>query len=92
MENFLENIRANWGRTLIFALLLLCGLTLFFAFSHDETIRIALLVVVTLSYITWGIIHHHMKHDLTLVIALEYITVAIFAAVGIVAILGWGKQ
>ncbi len=92
MDNLLENIRNHLPRTIIFCLLIAMGLTFFFAFSHDQTIRMVMLGIVTLSYITWGLVHHHIKKDLTWIIAFEYITVASFAAVGIYALLGWGNQ
>lgn len=90
MMNLLENFRAHMGRTILFAMLLLCGLTLFFAFAHDTRLRLVILGVVTLAYIAWGILHHYVQKDLTVFKVIEYITIAIFAAVGIGTVLGWG--
>lgn len=89
MNNLIEDIRAHFGRTVIFTLILMCGLTLFFAFSHDNQMRVIMLSVVTIAYIVWGLVHHYIQKDLTLLKALEYVTIAVFAAVGIGAVLGW---
>lgn len=92
MNNLLENIREHFGRIVIFALLLLIILTLFIAFSHDPQMRIILLTFVTCAYIIYGLLHHHVQKELTIIKALEYITIAVFAAVGIGVVLGWGWQ
>ena len=92
MNNLLENLRSHVGRTVIFTLILLCGLTLFFAFSHDTQMRMVMLGFVTISYMLWGIVTHYIQKDLTLLKILEYVTIAIFAAVGVGTVLGWGMQ
>jgi len=89
MNNLIEDLRTHFGRTVIFILILLCGMTLFFAFSHDTYMRITMLSVVTIAYIAWGLVHHYIQKDLTLIKAFEYVTIAVFAAVGIGAVLGW---
>jgi hypothetical protein len=92
MENFLQNFRHHIGHTVLLILILFFGFTLFFAFSHDTEIRIMLLFLVSASYAIWGVVHHYVRRDLTWGIALEYISVAFLAGIGILSILGWGIQ
>lgn len=53
----------------------------FIAFSYDKTFQEALVLAVAVSYVTWGIIHHHLHGDLHLSVIVEYIAVAVLGAV-----------
>jgi hypothetical protein len=90
MENTLDNLKNHFGHSVILLLFLIFGVTLFFAFSHDPYMRIILLILVSICYAIWGVAHHYVRKDLTWGLALEYISIAFLAGVGVFAILGWG--
>ncbi|MBU2632647.1 hypothetical protein KKG52_02920 [Patescibacteria group bacterium] len=51
---------------------------------EEKSIKISLLVLTGVFYAIWGIIHHYLKHNLTLEIIMEYVIVG---ALGISVIL-----
>lgn len=61
------------------------GAFLFFSFNH--TYQLIILLVTGISYILWGIIHHHLQDDLHLKVAVEYILVALLAEIIILSLL-----
>jgi len=91
MDNILDNFRQHIGHTLILLLTLIFGVTLFFAFSHDPSLRLLLLTLVSVSYAIWGILHHYLRKDLNWALVIEYTTFAFLAAVGAFTLLGWGN-
>ncbi|MDQ3239596.1 MAG: hypothetical protein M3P33_03670 [bacterium] len=90
MDNILENFRKHLGHSVLLLLFLSFGVTLFLAFSHDSVMRIIMLVLVSLCYALWGVVHHYVRKDLSWGLAIEYITIAFLAGVGVLSILGWG--
>ncbi|KKQ43547.1 MAG: hypothetical protein US60_C0001G0062 [Microgenomates group bacterium GW2011_GWC1_37_8] len=61
--------------------IIFAGLVGFWIFSYDMVFQLAIVVAVAASYISWGIIHHHMHNDLNLSVVLEYIAVAVVGLV-----------
>jgi len=57
------------------------GLLSFFLFSYDQKFQLAAMIATAAGYITWGIIHHKLKEDLSIDVILEYIFVAILGVV-----------
>ena len=53
----------------------------FFAFSYDKSFQLAIITAASLSYFTWGIVHHYLHRDLNLQILIEY---AVIASLGFV--------
>ncbi|MFC1710322.1 hypothetical protein ACFL0F_01505 [Patescibacteria group bacterium] len=59
------------------------GLIGFLLFSYDRTFQIAIVIALAVSYVIWGIVHHHIHKDLHLSVIVEYIVVA---ALGLVIV------
>ena len=54
------------------------GLTLF---SYDRNFQIAVALATGISYVSWGLIHHHIHRDLHFEVFMEYLAVAILGTV-----------
>ena len=52
------------------------GLVGFVTFSYDKAFQAVMLIGIAVSYVVWGIVHHHLHDDLYLIIVLEYIIIA----------------
>ena len=52
-------------------------------FLQDKSSQLLVLILTALFYILWGIIHHHLHHDLTAKIVVEYV---LMGALGISAV------
>ena len=59
--------------------LLMVGLWGLFWFDYSPLIQLAILVSMSASYVTWGIVHHWHHRDLHIKIVFEYLVIAIFA-------------
>ena len=57
------------------------GLLAFVFFSYDPTFKIAVIISIAVSYVVWGIVHHHLRGDLYLEVVLEYIAVAVLGLI-----------
>lgn len=53
------------------------GIIGFSLFSYDRLFQSMIVVAVGVSYIIWGVIHHHIHRDLYLSVFVEYLAVAI---------------
>lgn len=56
--------------------ILFAGFAGLILFSYDKNFQTAIAVSSALTYIGWGIIHHHLHKDLHLETVIEYIAVA----------------
>jgi len=56
-------------------IVLILGVT-FIVFSNSNVkAQLSITVLVTFFYVLWGIIHHHLDHDLTAKIVVEYVLI-----------------
>lgn len=53
----------------------------FYFFSYDKNFQVGVVVAMSLSYISWGIIHHTIHKDICLTIVLEYVAISILGMV-----------
>ncbi len=53
--------------------LLAIGVFLGFETKYDRQLQIDAVLLLSLAYATWGILHHMLHHDLTLKIVIEYV-------------------
>ena len=72
--------------------LVLFGILLFsFAgliiFSYSKDFQVAIAAALSLSYVSWGIIHHYLHKDLHWEVAVEYLVVAALGFVLIFSII-----
>jgi hypothetical protein len=60
---------------------MLVGLWLLFWFGSNQVLKLSIVVVMSMIYVTWGVVHHKQHNDLHPKIVLEYIVVALMAVV-----------
>lgn len=63
------------------------GVIGFYVFSYDRLFQFFIAVAVSLSYVTWGVVHHYLHEDFHLSILIEYLVIAILGLVVIFSIL-----
>ena len=63
------------------------GLIGFYLFPYDRQFLIGLTVALSLSYLSWGIIHHFIHGELCMAIILEYLTIAILGSVIVISLI-----
>lgn len=65
---------------IILLCLLLTGAGLVLYLNTQKTLQIAAIILMSLSYLTWGIIHHLKNKDFHLEVLLEYLSLAILGS------------
>jgi EamA domain-containing membrane protein RarD len=63
------------------------GIIGFYIFSYDRLFQFFIAIAVSLSYVTWGLVHHYIHQDFHLSVLIEYLVIAILALVVIFSIL-----
>lgn len=53
----------------------------FSVFSWDRAFRIAIVVAISASYVSWGIVHHFLHDDLYPEVVVEYVGIALLGSV-----------
>ncbi|HKC04928.1 MAG TPA: hypothetical protein VKC54_03590 [Patescibacteria group bacterium] len=50
-------------------------------FSYDKNLQVAISIATGISYVSWGVIHHHIHRDLHFEVFMEYLAVAVLGTV-----------
>jgi len=66
--------------TLLFAILL-AGFAGLILFSYDKNLQAAIAIGTGITYVAWGLIHHHIHRDLHFEVFMEYLAVAVLGTV-----------
>ncbi|KKQ95800.1 MAG: hypothetical protein UV74_C0013G0405 [Candidatus Woesebacteria bacterium GW2011_GWB1_43_14] len=53
------------------------GVAGFWIFSYDRIFQISITIAIGASYVSWGIIHHYLHHDLHWKVVLEYLGISL---------------
>ncbi len=61
--------------------ILFAGFVGLILFSYDRNFQIAVALATGISYVSWGLIHHHIHRDLHFEVFMEYLAVAILGTV-----------
>ena len=61
--------------------ILLAGFAGLILFSYDKNFQVAIAFALGVSYVAWGIIHHHIHRDLYFEVVVEYATVALLGMI-----------
>lgn len=61
--------------------ILLAGFAGLILFSYDQNFQIAVAIATGISYVSWGLIHHHIHRDLHFEVFMEYLAVAVLGTV-----------
>ncbi len=70
---------------IILILLIIIGLGIFWYFSYDRIIQLAVVAILLALYLIWGIIHHLRTKTLSNAIILEYLAVVLIVVVFILS-------
>ena len=63
---------------LVLIALLLAGATIYLYFHQDQVMQRIVALGMGLTYVLWGIIHHHRADKVTTKVVLEYVLIAVF--------------
>ncbi|HCC09067.1 TPA: hypothetical protein DEP81_03755 [Candidatus Woesebacteria bacterium] len=77
MRHFLKHL----SHYMVLFGILLAGFAGLILFSYDKAFQIAVASALVLSYVSWGVAHHYLDHDLRLETVIEYLVVAILGFV-----------
>ena len=80
-------MRENLIHFLVLLVILDLAVAAFFVFSFNRTYQAAVVVIMGILYVLWGIIHHFLSEDLHLKVILEYVLIALLANLVILSLL-----
>ncbi len=83
----IKKIKMHLGYYISLIGILAFGFLLVFLYSSNRGLQVAVVILTTLFYISWGIIHHLINHDFHLKIVVEYVLIGILGLVIILFIL-----
>lgn len=63
------------------------GIFAFWIFAYDKQFQAGVAISLAVAHVIWGVVHHHIHHELSLSIILEYLAVAIFGLVVILSVI-----
>lgn len=71
----------------ILLILLTLGATATLVFSYQPQLQAAAVVITSLSYFLWGIIHHYKQDEIHREIILEYFFISLFGAILLISLI-----
>jgi hypothetical protein len=71
----MQFLKKHYGYYAGLLIIALGGLFLITRTGVDYQLKMLLIVLITLFYIVWGVLHHYIHHDLTVKIVLEYVLI-----------------
>lgn len=67
--------------------LMFLGLLLFSVSSHTPLFQVLIVIILSLTYLLWGILHHLIEKNLYLEVFLEYLLFSLLGAAGTIALI-----
>jgi hypothetical protein len=83
----LSDLRKYPSHYLVLLAVLGGGLFLFLLFSHSPQAQLQITFLTASAYLTWGLVHHHLRKDLNWIVVVEYTLVAVFSMMVIYTVL-----
>lgn len=83
-------MKKHLGYYISFFLILFGGIFLVFQAQGDKTLELEFVILLSVSYVVWGILHHLVHHSVNIKVVLEYIVVALLGIAVIFFILNGG--
>lgn len=80
-------MKIRYFHYLVLIIILLGGGAMFFATNGNTALQVVVGIVTSLSYVTWGIIHHALEGDLHAKVVIEYVLIGSIAIVLITTML-----
>ncbi len=65
----------NKGYYISLFLVLIVGIVLALSASYDKSLQFFIIVMITVFYVLFGILHHHLHHDNSPKVVVEYVLV-----------------
>lgn len=59
-----------------FATLQVLGLTLILLTAHNKQLQLMVIIMTTILYLFWSLLHHYIHHSLPAKIVVEYVLIA----------------
>lgn len=75
-------MKTHFFHYLIIVGILLLGVVSIIFFPIGKELQFAIVTILGLFYLCYGILHHHLEHDLTIKIVVEYVLIA-FLVIGL---------
>lgn len=82
-----RDIKFHLSHYLSLLVILNIGVGAFFYFRFNPTYQAAVVVLTSISYVFWGIIHHFICEDLHIKVVLEYLLLALLANLVVLSLL-----
>ena len=73
----IDKAKMHLGYYASLCLILAFGFFLVYLLSPNRGLQILIVVLTTIFYVFWGIVHHFLNHDLHLKIVVEYMLIGI---------------
>ena len=85
-----DNFSKHAGHYISLILILALGFLLTSMSSSNRQLQIEIVALTTLVYVSWGILHHLLNHDLNMKIVIEYVLIGSFGLAIVVFLLKGG--
>ena len=59
--------------------ILAVGVLLVAFFKNQRSLQVAMVILISLFYVIWGVVHHAVEHSFSIKIMLEYIAIALLS-------------
>ncbi len=70
-----ERVRTHIAYHGVLLAVLILSLWLLSGVSYDPRLQMSVVVLATLFYVAWALLHHYRQHDLTTQIVVEYVLI-----------------
>jgi len=87
LQNLDQMTKNNLLHYSVLVLMMNVAVGAFLFFSFNQTYQLIILLATGISYVLWGIIHHHLQDDLHLKVVAEYFLVALLAEIIILSLI-----
>lgn len=70
-------LRSHATYYLSFSLMLLICFGIFVLNANQPQVQLIALMLASVLYVLWGVVHHFIHHDISLIIMVEYVLIAV---------------
>ena len=71
-----HRLKKHFWYYLSLTIILTLGLVLIVLTAYDKQLQMMVIVMTTIIYVAWSLLHHYLHHSLTVKIVIEYILIA----------------
>ncbi|HXS15277.1 MAG TPA: hypothetical protein VN711_04055 [Candidatus Saccharimonadales bacterium] len=70
-------MKKHLGYYVSFLLILAGGVFLVYQSQGDKMLQLDFVILLSLAYVVWGLLHHFVHHSMSIKVVIEYIVVAL---------------